>query len=103
HAIVANKREDGLYHSYNLLDLSTEGEAVVINLYEMLEGQVAVLSSGMLSPEEAIGVVESLYKSAMYRGDQQSFMLYPERKLPSFLEKNVVPVMTVSATPLLRN
>jgi hypothetical protein len=27
----------------------------------------------------------------MYRADQKSFMLYPERELPSFLEKNKVP------------
>jgi len=101
HAIAANRREDGLYHSYNLLDLTNEGEAVVTHLYEMLEGQVAVLSSGVLTAIEAVGVLESLYKSAIYREDQQSFMLYPERTLPSFLEKNIVPKALVAGSRLL--
>ena len=48
HTIAANRREDGLYHAYNLM---TAGEDTVeiTYLYEMLEGQVAVLSSGYLS------------------------------------------------------
>jgi hypothetical protein len=101
HAIAANRRPDGLYHAYNLLDLSTPGHAKVSHLYEMLEGQVAVLSSGALSPDAAAQLVQTLYQSKMFRPDQDSFMLYPERELPSFLEKNRVPEEAVEAIPLL--
>jgi hypothetical protein len=101
HAIAANRRPDGLYHAYNLLDLSTPGQAKVAHLYEMLEGQVAALSSGALSPDEAASLIEKLYDSKMYRPDQQSFMLYPDRPLPSFLQKNIIPEDLVGANPLL--
>jgi hypothetical protein len=45
HTIEANRREDGLYHAYNLMT-ATDNAVEVNYLYEMLEGQVAVLSSG---------------------------------------------------------
>ncbi|MBT8213590.1 MAG: hypothetical protein KJP12_00065, partial [Acidimicrobiia bacterium] len=67
-----------------------------------LEGQVAVIGSGVLSPEERADIVDALFDSSMYRADQDSFMLYPARQLPSFLEKNVVPEKAVDANPLLR-
>ncbi|MEX1280314.1 MAG: hypothetical protein AB1Z55_06300 [Acidimicrobiia bacterium] len=103
HAIRAGRRTDGLYHAYNLLDLGTDGSvAVVEHLPEMLEGQVAVLDAGLLSPEESADVVDALFASAMYRPDQESFMLYPARRLPSFLAKNVIPPDVVEAIPLVR-
>ncbi len=100
--IRANRRPDGLYHSYNLIRFSPDqAEASVEHLYEMLEGQVAVLSSGVLSPEEQAEVIDALFASAMYRDDQDSFVLYPSRQVPSFLEKNVVAPEAVSDNPLL--
>ncbi len=87
--IRSNLRNDGLYHSYNLLSLENDAYRVK-PLYEMLEGQVAVLSSGLLSAEEAVEVLDALRASKIYREDQQSYMLYPDRKLPRFLEKNAI-------------
>ncbi len=101
HSIYANRRPDGLYHSYNLLVLTAD-RAGIEHLDEMLEGQVAVLSSGILSPPEAVELIEGLFDSALYRPDQNSFMLYPDRRLPSFLEKNLIPPETVGANPLLQ-
>jgi len=101
HSIRGNRREDGMYHAYNLLDLGT-GEARIVHLYLMLEGQVAALSSGALAPDEAAALVESLFSSDLYRADQHSFMLYPDRPLPGFLEKNRVPESDARAIPLLR-
>lgn len=98
-AIRHNKRKDGLFHSYNLLDLN-EGKATVGHLYEMLEGQVAVLSTGLLSPEESLSLLDSLKNSAMYRSDQYSYMLYPNRKLKGFLEKNNIPSDMAAQCPL---
>ena len=50
HSIAANKRPDGLYHAYNLMTVAPGGGIEITYLPEMLEGQVAVLSSGQLNP-----------------------------------------------------
>lgn len=86
-SIVKNRRPDGLYHAYNLITFS--GETCSIEpLYEMLEGQVAVLSSKALDTPEVLNVLKALRESNLYREDQNSYMLYPNRELPRFLEKN---------------
>jgi hypothetical protein len=87
HSLRANKRADNLYHAYNILHLKN-GVASIGHLYEMLEGQVAILSSGMLTGEESHLLLESLRHSPLYRADQHSYILYPDRALPGFLEKN---------------
>ena len=87
HTLQANKRADDLYHSYNVLKLG-EGITSIEYLYEMLEGQVAILSSGFLSSEESLTVLNALRNSKMYCQDQHSYMLYPNRDLPGFLGKN---------------
>lgn len=99
--IKENKRADGLYHSYNLLKFS-ENACTLSHLYEMLEGQVAVLSSGALSEAEALNVLEVLRNSKIYREDQNSYMLYPVRELPKFLEKNIIPAEAVQASLILK-
>jgi hypothetical protein len=102
HTILANRRADGLYGSYNLLALSADRrEASVHPLDVMLEGQVAALSSGLVAPAEAVRILAQLFDSDLYRADQRSFLLYPERALPGFLEKNVVPDARIRAVPLL--
>ena len=100
HTIAVNQRQDGLYHAYNLLSIEKE-QLDVEHLYPMLEGQVAVLSSGALSASESIELIESLFNSDIYRPDQKSFMLYPDRELPSFLQKNVIDSKKVESIPLL--
>ncbi|RPI23343.1 MAG: hypothetical protein EHM61_19975 [Acidobacteria bacterium] len=100
-SIRANRRPDGLYHSYNILTPAAQG-IEISHLYEMLEGQVAVLSSGYLSISEAMEVLEALRKSSMFREDQQSYILYPDRPVPSFLEKNNIPAKAVEGSELLR-
>jgi len=90
HAIRLNKREDGLYHAYNLITIKEE-EVEVSYLYEMLEGQVAVLSAGMLDAKESLEVLDALKNSPVYREDHYSYLLYPNRDLPRFLNKNELP------------
>ena len=87
HSLRANQRSDDLYHGYNILHLK-DNRASVSNLYEMLEGQVAILSSGLLSGEESLALLESLRNSPLYQADQHSYLLYPDREVPGFLEKN---------------
>ena len=84
-----NRRPDGLYHSYNLLDWR-ENVLEIEHLYEMLEGQVAVLSSGLLTAGESVEVLDALRASKLYRENQDSYILYPDRQLPRFLEKNEI-------------
>jgi hypothetical protein len=99
-SIEANKRADNLFHAYNLVSFSA-GKVKIRNLYEMLEGQVSVLSSGKLTTKEAIDLLDSLRNSALYRPDQNSYILYPNKRLPLFLEKNVVPQDALKRIPLL--
>jgi len=101
HSIHGNRRADGTYNAYNLLDIRKD-EVGVDSLYLMLEGQVAALSSGAIAPQEAAALVETLFGSDIYRADQRSFMLYPDRPLPGFLEKNRIPAGRVEALALLR-
>ncbi|MGI9239152.1 MAG: hypothetical protein ACR2RV_00030, partial [Verrucomicrobiales bacterium] len=95
-----NRRADGLYHAYNLLDWQDDGIAIE-HLYEMLEGQVAVLSADLLDPDEAVAVLDALRDSNLYRQNQDSYVLYPDRRLPGFLEKNQISQAAVDANPLL--
>jgi len=90
HSLRANRRVDGLFHAYNILKVG-ENTAEVGYLDEMLEGQVAVLSSGLLTAPETLTLIRSLRESALYRADQHSYILYPDRNLAPFLVKNNLP------------
>jgi hypothetical protein len=100
HTIASNKRPDGLFHAYNLLAF-TDGGVRIEYLYEMLEGQVAALSTRAMAPTQALSVLDALAKSQMYRADQESYTLYPNRRLPRFLEKNSIDEATLAKSPLL--
>ncbi len=101
HSIQSNRRPDGLYHAYNLVRFDSKAGLPIRRLYEMMEGQVAVLSSGQLSAEESLKLLAALKRSAMYRADQHSYLLYPNRRLPSFVEKNNIPAPEVRRSALL--
>ncbi|MEN8797658.1 MAG: hypothetical protein ABF293_00325, partial [Flavobacteriaceae bacterium] len=101
HSIKANLREDGLYHAYNLMTLESKDEVSVSYLSEMLEGQVAVLSSGFLSASEALQLLDGLKKSKLFRADQYSYLLYPNKELHKFADKNRIPEERVRQSALL--
>jgi hypothetical protein len=67
----------------------------------MLEGQVAALSSGAIAPARVVEVLETLFESDIFRADQNTFMLYPDRQLPGFLQKNRIPAEQVASIPIL--
>ncbi len=100
HTLHANRRADNLYHSYNILHLDEKG-ASVEHLYLMLEGQVAILSAGLLTADEALELLHSLRASDLYRADQHSYMLYPNRELPGFRQKNNVREAQVAGSALV--
>lgn len=96
----ANRRDDALYHAYNILH-TQPGVASVSHLYEMLEGQVAVLSSGLLTGEESLALLTSLRNGPLYRADQRSYILYPDRAVKGFVEKNQLTSRQVEEIALL--
>jgi hypothetical protein len=100
HSIRANQRKDKLYHAYNLMSAGNH-EVSVSSLSEMLEGQVAVLSSGYLRTEEALEVLDALKSSALFRQDQYSYILYPNKELPGFLKKNTIPDALAKSSELI--
>jgi hypothetical protein len=100
HSIRANKRADNLYHAYNLLSFENNG-IKISHLSEMLEGQVAVLSSFLLTPQESLQVLDALRHSSLYRADQNSYILYPNKALPKFAERNTIPASLVEGSALL--
>ena len=100
HAVRQNRRDDALYHAYHVLERDTAG-VHLRPLDEMLEGQVAALGSGLIPAEEAVELLQSLFGSALHRADQQSFLLYPEHELPSFLDRNRVPETRALRIPLI--
>lgn len=102
HAIAANKRTDGMYHAYNLMTLKSNDAVSIAHLPEMLEGQVAVLSSGYLSAQESLDVLDSLKGSSLFRTDQYSYILYPNKDLPRFIDKNTIPEAKIAKSALLQ-
>ena len=101
HSIQVNKRADNLYHAYNLMTLEEGGEISITHLPEMLEGQVAVLSSGYLDAKQSLEVLDALKASALFREDQYSYILYPNKSLPRFLDKNNIDAAMLSSSKLL--
>jgi hypothetical protein len=100
-SVKVNKRGDNMFHAYNLVTFTDKG-IEIRNLYEMLEGQVAVLTSGILTPEESLDLLDALRISLLYRPDQESYILYPNKKLPLFLEKNLISKEDVERIQLLK-
>ncbi|MGB2129312.1 MAG: hypothetical protein ACPHXR_07520 [Flavicella sp.] len=101
HSIKSNKRKDDLFHAYNLMAISEDGVSID-TLPEMLEGQVAILNSGYLSSKEAVALLKSLKKSALYREDQNSYLLYPNKILSRFVDKNTIDKSKVKNSKLLQ-
>ncbi len=102
HSIRANRRDDRLYHAYNILYVAKDRSMAVAHLSEMLEGQVAVLSSGFLSATEALELLDALKDSRLFRADQYSYLLYPNKALPRFVERNTLRKEMVDRSALLK-
>lgn len=99
--IKKSRRKDGLYHSYNLVSFE-KNTISVAHLTEMLEGQVAVLSSGILNEDETLKLLSSMKKSKLFRADQNSYMLYPNKELELFTSKNKIEKKDVLKSELLK-
>jgi hypothetical protein len=98
--LKSSRRADGLFHSYNVMKVESE-QAHIEYLSPMLEGQVAVLGATLLAPPEAAELLDALRGSDLYRADQHSYLLYPDRELPAFLARNTLPARATRVAPLL--
>ncbi|MFT5289603.1 MAG: hypothetical protein ACI8QC_001989 [Planctomycetota bacterium] len=98
--LLDNHREDGLYHTYNLMRRGSAGALGIERLDLMLEGQVAMLSSGLLDGAQALDLLKALRASSLYRANQESYLLYPDRELPTLLEKGRIPAEQVAGIPV---
>ena len=102
HSIQANKRSDNLYHAYNLMTVNNDNSISISYLSEMLEGQVAVLSSGYLDGKETLNVLNALKESKLFRKDQYSYLLYPFKELKGFLDRNTISEDAVLSSKLFQ-
>jgi hypothetical protein len=84
------------------MTLKADDAVSITHLPEMLEGQVAVLSSGFLSAQESLDVLDSLKASSLFRRDQYSYILYPNKDLPRFVHKNTIPEEKIANSALLQ-
>ncbi len=100
HSLLANRRNDDLFHTYNVLTLTDDG-AEISHLPEMLEGQVSVLASGLLSADQSLTLLKQLRNSKLYRKDQHSYLLYPDKELKGFLGKNRVSAEKAQQSQLI--
>lgn len=100
-SIDASRRDDGLYHSYNVLHVAEDGPAQVEHLQLMLEGQVAALNSGKIEADQAIEILEALFASPLYDAERNSFLLYPAEAINPFISRNRINALQVNSNPLL--
>ncbi len=98
--IENNRRNDGMFHSYNTISFGSESAAIG-HLDEMLEGQAAVLSSAVLDSTKSLGVIKGLRSSSLYRKDQHSYILAPNKILKKFVEKNTLPAEKLADSKLV--
>ncbi len=99
-SIAAGRRDDGLFHGYNLLSLG-DGTASVGHLPPMLEGQVAALTTSAVDGDGAIALVDALFASPLLRDDLGTFMLYPATVPPAFLDRNTIGAEARRRVPAL--
>jgi len=101
HSIRANQRQDNLFNTYNVISIK-DTKVSISDLEEMLEGQVAVLSSGFLDSKKSLELLDALKRSSLFREDQYSYILYPEKKLPGFLQKNIIAEEDAEKSELIK-
>lgn len=99
-----NQRQDQLWHAYNVLNINPAEQSMEIErLSVMLEGQVAILSSGILEPAEALCLLDALPDSALRSERHQSYLLYPDTETLRFLESNRISESTAFSIDTLSN
>ena len=84
------------------MTVENDNEVSISYLDEMLEGQVASLSSGYLTSSEALNALDAMKNSKLFRQDQYSYLLYPYKDLKGFIERNNIPSSVVENSTFLQ-
>ena len=101
--IIDNRKDNGLFDAYNTINIDSKNQSIDIKKLDlMLEGQVAGLSCESQKPYITISTLKSLFSSNLYRADMKSFILYPEKKITPFLNKNIIDPDHLKKSILLR-
>ncbi|MEM8710277.1 MAG: hypothetical protein AAGG01_04950 [Planctomycetota bacterium] len=98
--LAASQRSDGLFHAYRLLRFG-EDAVEVDDLPLMLEGQAAILGCGFLDGPRSAELLVALRMSPLYRSDLGTYLLYPDRELPSLLDLGCLPQDMAQHDPLV--
>ena len=100
--ILINYSKKGLFDAYNTINIDSKTQSIdVKKLDVMLEGQVAGLSCKSQNCNNKVLTLKSLFSSNLYRTDMKSFILYPEKNITPFLEKNIIRSETLKKSALL--
>ncbi|QDU33473.1 hypothetical protein KS4_15210 [Poriferisphaera corsica] len=99
--LETSMRSDYLFDSYNVVKIEANS-AEIEKLTLMLEGQVAVLSSGYLDAPNALRLLKRLRQSDLYRSDQHSYILYPFRDIAGYLLRNRLDKTVIENNELLK-
>ena len=101
--ILDNRKDNGLFDAYNTINIDSKNQSIDIKKLDlMLEGQVAGLSCESQKPYSTTSTLKSLFSSNLYRADMKSFILYPEKKITPFLNKNIIDPDQLKKSILLR-
>jgi hypothetical protein len=72
-----------MYHAYNLMTVSSDNQVSISRLPET--GRPSLGRN--VNAKEALSVLDGLKSSALFREDQYSYILYPNKDLPRFDEE----------------
>ena len=95
-------QDDHLAHSYTILHVTSECSIQIETLPLMLEGQIAALTSGMLSATDALALLNALEKSPLYSTRLGSYLLYADKILPTFSARNRIAPNDIVRLTLVR-
>ena len=95
-------RKDGLMHSYTIAHFQSDQSINLEKLPLMLEGQVAALASDSLTTQQALTLLNELKKSTLYSHRHGSYLLYEEKKLPKFSQRNYISPNDIVRLSLVR-
>ena len=95
----ANRRDDGLYHGYNLLHVEAGRASVDPPLPDARGPGRRARRPGCWRRPRRSAVLRALRASELYRADQNSYLLYPDRDLPSVPERNTIAGAAAARRP----
>ena len=101
-SILDNRINNGLFDAYNTINIDSKYKSMDVQKLDlMLEGQVAGLSCKSQNSFESVSTLKSLFSSSLYRSDMKSFILYPEKEITPFLNKNIIKSEYIKGSVLL--